>query len=431
MLPSPKRRLRVATTRPAARLARTSRVALVALAAMVATAALAVPSAVSAAQQPSTESLGVTPAEVTLPDSQRGETYVRQVSIQNEFDTPTHVTLELGGETGGWATTSPAHSLTVAAREHVDVQVRVEVPSDAANGAHAGFLRVVADAKQQPDGSGFALRYAVAVPLNVTVGGEQVVRMRWDSVHAENVETGTPPALVASAVNEGNVRTVARVRADVLPFSSDTVLASAEGAVEVLPGERAQLRVAFDAPLPEGQYRVRVHAEPDGGAEARIVAFKVLPPGSLSKDGFLRYIEHEPRVQPGQPVKLSAVFENTGKAPIGRAKLLAEVYVDGVLVAVVESDPRVVGVGERVNLTAFYTPATGGVHRIVGHVSYDGFDAMPTESLIAVEAAPAATGSPSLAPLALGAAGAAAALLAHQLVRRRLRRGGGGGGGQS
>lgn len=394
--------------------------AAVLLFALLALSVPTVPSATAAESAPRTESLGVTPAEVQVPDAQRGESYLRQVSIQNEFDSPTRVTLELSGETGGWATTLPADALTVGPREHATLEVRLAVPDDAANGVHSGQLRVVAEAKQAPDGSGFALRYAVAIPLNVTVGGDQVVRMRWVDVQSPDVETGTPPSVVAAALNEGNVRTVARLRAELMPFASEEVLATAEGFTEVLPGARGEVRVAFDEALPEGQYRVRVQAEPASAAEPpRVLAFKVLPPGSLDKDGLLRYIAHEPRVVAGQPVKLSAMFENTGTTSIGRAKLVAEVYVDGVLVAVVESEPRVVGVGEQANLTAFYTPTSGGVHRIVGRVTYDGYEAMPSEGILTVRDDATSASPIRFHPVVLGAAGLVAALVVHQLVRRK------------
>lgn len=124
------------------------------------------------------EALGITPPSVELrdPPALRGEEYRRTITIQNQFDTATLVTTEPLGPIEGWLRSEPPSGFTVPPRSNQAMNVVVQVPLDAANGDYTGFLRVVAEPKERVDGSGFALRYAVAVVVNVTVSGDEVRR---------------------------------------------------------------------------------------------------------------------------------------------------------------------------------------------------------------------------------------------------------------
>lgn len=382
----------------------------------------AVPGPLGAAQ--AQESLGVTPPEHEVEDAQRGQAYERRVTIQNQFDSPTLVTLEPLGEVGNWTSTEPASGFEIPPRSDASLRLAIRVPGDAANGLHTGFLRIVAEPKAQPSGSGFALRYAVAVVLNVTVGGEAVVRLRWVAVEAANVEVGSAPDVVVRVANEGNVRTAARGEAEVLdasgrPLATPLVATFAE---EVIPGETRGIRVPFERGLPLGSYVARVRAV---APEAFVGEdpFTVCAPGCVGKEGILRFLEHEPRAEAGLPVKVTAVFENVGTVPIGRAKFTGEVYLEDTLVAVLTSDELVVPVGARANLSSFFTPTQPGTHRIVGKVTYDGFETPPNESILAVSGGAGLGGLGfALPPWAPYAGLALAALLLVALGRRRRRR---------
>lgn len=325
------------------------------------------------------QSLGVTPAEIEVSGAQRGQTYVREVTLQNQFDTPSTFTVEREGETGAWARIEPSEEIVVPPRSDHPVLIVLDVPADAANGAHEGAIRFVGAAKERPEGSGFALRYAVAVPLHVELGGPQRLLLRYVEARASDVEVGTPARVLVSVLNEGNVRAEARASGQVLDFAG-TEVARATNATQLRPGERVEIEILLPATLPEGTYRVL--ALPEGAAALAETSFKVVPVGTLGKEGVLRYLRHEPSVQGGLPVRVTGVFENTGAAAIARARLVGEVWQGDRLVAVFTSDELATASGETTELVAYFTSPVSGELRLVAHVVYDGFRSPPNEGIL-------------------------------------------------
>lgn len=348
---------------------------------------VALPLAIAAAPAVAQDgSLGITPAEVRVANAQEGERYERQVTVQNVMDTPTIFTLSLRGDVQPWTTVTPTHQLEVPAQTNAQIRLTFDVPTDTYVGTHTGFLTVQADPGEQPQGSGLSTAWAVTVLLNITVGGDPFEQLTWSEATAEDVEIGTPPSAFVRVVNSGNVVTLAQARAQVLAFHDDTVLAETQAQSTVIPGRQERLDFPFEQPLPEGQYRMRFISETSTAYET-IEEFKVVPPGALGKEGILRFIEHEPWVAAGEPVRLTAVFDNAGTVTIARAAFVAEVYRGDRLVGVVESPSLVVPAGVTQELSAFYTPQEPGQHTIIGRVNYDGFETQPSESILNVERA--------------------------------------------
>ncbi|HET6405152.1 MAG TPA: hypothetical protein VFH78_10930 [Candidatus Thermoplasmatota archaeon] len=364
------------------------------------------------------ESLGVTPTEVVVSSAQRGETYVREVTLQNQFDTPSRFVLEREGEVGEWARVEPAEDVLLPPRTNERLRVVLVVPPETPNGPHEGMLRFVGAPKEQPGGSGFALRYAVAVPLHVDVGGDQLVQLRFLAADARDVEAGTPPVVAVGVTNEGNVRTQARATAHVLD-AAGAEIASASNATRLRPGERGELRIPLPAPLPEGTYRVLVR--PDDAPPLAETSFKVVPPGTLGKEGTLRFLQHEPSTFAGYPIRVGGHFENTGASAIARARLVGEAWQGDRLVGVFSSEELSVAAGESIELVAYFTSPVAGPLRLVAHVVYDGFRTPPNEGILVVGGAageagaawhPIAAGGVALGVLAAGGA-------AFALRRRR------------
>lgn len=356
------------------------------LAALLLAAAI-LPLAPAAAQDD--ESLGVTPPSHLIEEAIDGESYRRQVSIQNEFDSPTVVTLNTSGEVGAWTTTDPTSGFEVPPRTHEAVDLTIHVPEDAVNGTYQGKLHVTAEAKDSPDGSGASIRYSVAVLLTVQVGGDPVHDLRFSGGGASDVEEGSPPDVSTTVTNRGNVRDTAEACAVVHPFDGGEQLAQARAETRVLPGEQTTLDFDFEEALPQGQYRaVIVPGCEDAGEPVDLDdegTFKVVPVGTLGKDGMLRYLEHAPEAKTGQPLEVQAVFDNVGETDIARATATVEVYRDGELVDVLTVEPRVVPYGEEVRLTGYFTPEEPGRYTLHGVVTYDGFETEPRESFLTVQ----------------------------------------------
>ena len=358
-----------------------------------------------AAAQPGEGSLGVSPTRLDVPDARRGETYQRAITLQNQFDAPTDVTLEGFGETGAWTAFSPGASLTLPARGNATVLLNVTVPADAQNGDHEGHVQVATEPKGDPEGSGYGVRYAVSVVLGVTVGGEETRRVTGISLDAPDVERGAPALALLALRNDGNVRATVTARAQAFPLDGGAPAAQGEARATLVPGETRVVEIPL-AGLALGQYRVRATLDAPDAHEAE-AHLKVVEPGTLGKSGLLRAILHAPRATEGRPLHVTVLFENTGNATIGGARFVGTVSRLGQDVAVLETPTLVVRPGERVELGAFHTPDAAGEHVIRGRVLYDGFQTPVSESLFTVEGS--ATGSRTPLPLWTALAGLALA----------------------
>lgn len=318
------------------------------------------------------EGFGVSPAEIEIAGAQHGVSYREYVTVQNEFDSETTVSLNLTGDLASWTTLGRESGFTMKPRSQARLNVTITIPQDAVNGSYEGKLHITADEKDQPSGSGASIRHSVAVLLDVRVGGEPHVDIVWRSPEAVDVEVGSPPRVSAQVVNQGNVLTEVGLRATITPLPDGDAVAKTEATLEVIPGEERRVHLPFESALAEGIYRAHIVSTGPGDLDEN-VTFKVVPPGTLGKDGLLRFFDLPRKVQAGQPVKVAAVFENVGNATISRAKARAEVLRDGQRVAVLESDPLVVSEGEEVNLTDYFTPEEPGRYTIKGYAVYDGF----------------------------------------------------------
>ncbi|MCH8987085.1 hypothetical protein IIA94_02880 [Patescibacteria group bacterium] len=144
--------------------------------------------------------------------------------------------------------------------------------------------------------------------------------------------------------------------------------------------------IAVEAPhgLAPGQYWARVLVFRDQTVlKEEDVVFKVVPTGSLSKQGEITAFTNEPTVNLGEILKIAATFANTGKSDV-TAKLSVEVYKGSNLVEVLEGDGRRVRVGNTEELTVFFTPGQAAQYRLVGTVEYSGQIPPPTESSVRV-----------------------------------------------
>lgn len=371
-----------------------------------------------------TSSLGVTPVSFLVPDAQPGETYVQRVEVQNEGDVAATLTFEPEGEAGTWTRTVPEGPVEVPARGSVAVELAVTVPADAGLGPHNGSIRFIGEPGAAPGGSGLAVRQAIAVRLGIDVSGEPVERVLFEGVSVADVEVGSLPCVEARAKNTGNVRTEVRVLAEAVADGATEPASRGEAALELRPGESASVCVELDAPLPEGNHVARVRLEGAGVASwppatPEVTApFRVVPVGSLGKEGELRLLAHEPWVKAGRAVEVRAEFANTGETAIGRARLVGQARLDGDLVAALESEPLVVAPGETVHLVAYFTPPEDGTYTLSGRILYDGFTTPERTSLLNVQAEPGDAAFPRWG-IAAAAVAAAAVVALWAWTRRR------------
>lgn len=348
--------------------------------AALAVAVLCVAAALASAQGGG--SLGISPGQVTLPDAQPGETSHVTVRLQNQYSTASTFTVERNGTAGQWTVVDAGDSFTMAAGTTKTIGLAITPPEGAGPGNHTGQVTFYRQASS-------TTREGVGVLLVVHVGGEERRAITWVGATADDVQVGRSLLANLTARNDGNVRTTAQAHAEVTPFGGGAVLAQGNGSIVLDPGQTGDVVIVLGADLPIGQYLVRVTSTDPAGFDETLDA-KVTAEG-VAPDGRLRAITNPLRVPAGKPLTVAAWFESTGDVPIANARFSGQVLKGDEVVASLGSDGVAIAAHAHANLTAVWTPASGGAYRIVGHVEYDGFRTPDVEGR--VEVGPASTAS--------------------------------------
>jgi hypothetical protein len=361
------------------------------------------------------EAIGVSPGTITVADAQPGETYHTTVSLQNQFDTASPFSASANGTAGSWTVLDSGATFQMAARSSKAIDVAITPPDGTGPGNVTGQVTFCREGTAAPSGSGVGTRRCVGVVLHVNVGGDVHRLVTWLGATAEDVQVGRSLSANVTARNDGNARDLAEARAEVTPFAGGAVLAQGNGSLELDPGQTGDVVIALGSSLPIGQYLVKVTSTDPVGFETTLDV-KVTAEG-VAPDGRLRGILHTVRVPAGKPLTLQAWFENTGDVPVASARFLGQVLQGDGVVAQIGSDPVAVPAHGHANITTVWTPAEGGVYRVVGHVEYDGYRTPDSESL--VEVGPASGTSWLLVGIVVALFVAAVVLLVIVLRKRR------------
>jgi hypothetical protein len=157
----------------------------------------------------------------------------------------------------------------------------------------------------------------------------------------------------------------------------------------VKPGKEEELLIMAPADLSEGEYQAEITIFL--GSEVLkngTLDLTVLPEGSLAKEASLvnMSIEGEPAKE--SMLKVLATVENTGSADLS-CKYVGEVYENGALIDVIESEEIFVPVGKTKDTSTYYTPTDSGKYEIRGKITYSGQETdVKTVTFSTVESAP-------------------------------------------
>jgi hypothetical protein len=295
----------------------------------------------------------------------------------------------------------------------------MHVPANQGPGHANGTLAFVGDSKAAPGQN--QVHPAVGLLVDVTVGGQAVVKVTWLSGRVPDVAQGSPVLVYGLARNDGNVATTAQLHAVILPFATDApVLASGDGSASVLPGEEKEVLASVANSLGPGQYRARLSSTQQPAFNVTL-PFKVTS-GGAAPDGELVAFTHDAFGTPGQPMRIDALFRNTGTIRILSAAVKAEAQRDGVLLQPLTSDALAVEPGKSVNLTFYWTPPVAGRFHIVGHVLYDGYLTPDSDSIVNVRDSSSTGALGSFAWWWVVFLLIAAALIVYAVLRQREKR---------
>lgn len=327
--------------------------------------------------------LGLSPASITISDAFKGGSYERTITVFNTGDETGNFGLTAEGECAGWisfykedAPDTPITEIMIPANGKVKVIVKFDIPKDIANADYTSTIY----AQSIPMGGiteGMGAQAVIRIPSDVLirVTGTQILKGTVKSITTTNTEIDFPLKIKVEFQNEGNVVAKPRIAVNITKAGGGELVDSFVYVHEtgIKPDKTDTITVKWNTTGREvGDYVANVAVSlGEELLSAKDLPFKVLPFGTLTRRGVLQSltIEGEPLVN--IVIKPVANFENTGEIDT-MAKFKGEIYHEGNLLDVMESDEMFVEVGETTKLTDYYKITEAGSYAIKGRVFYSG-----------------------------------------------------------
>ncbi|MGB4861079.1 MAG: hypothetical protein WBO97_01355 [Tepidiformaceae bacterium] len=379
--------------------------------------------------------IGVYPTRVSFEDALRGGEYFSTLGVINNLPSERRFAFEAEGEIASWITFTTVEDRSkmvteVLAPKGKDgyVLLRLNVPDTTGNGVYGGTVTTrvpLGDPDVEKGTSGADVTVAAVIEVEVHVSGVQKIDGGLLEVTANDVEVGVPLRVRTTVANRSNIRVVPDVQV-AIKSENKTVATVATVDAPISANETRAIETLWKTDVaPPGDYTLTVSASlPGFPLGDKTVSFRVLPRGTLTRDGVLENLELTNEPTAGGVAKVLATFRNTGQIE-STAVFAGELYRDGVLIKPVTSLQKLVGKDEALGLEVLVEIPGTGSYVLRGKVNYEGKETGVREvAFTLAEAKP----KDSSSSLMLGFAGGTAALVAAAaagsglfVVRRRRR----------
>jgi hypothetical protein len=357
--------------------------------------------------------LGVAPANFVVEDALKGGSYERTITVYNTGDESGEFTLDAEGECKDWITFYDANnpdeaitSVTISGNGQAKILVMFRIPKEIANGDYS--TTIYAASSPASDTSGGAVAHAVIrIPCKVVleVTGTQILKGTVKSITTADTEIDYPLKIKVEFKNEGNVIAKPNI-AVTITKDGELVDSFVHDEIGIKTDSEDTIIVLWNTTGQQiGDYTADVAVSLGGELlTTKSLPFKILPFGTLTRQGELTTLTTEGEPMINRVIKILADFDNTGKID-SRATFKGEVYFDGELVDVIESDEMLVEIGETRRLTSYYKIQAPGKYEVKGNVLYEGketgtkeitFDVASTNSESGGNGIPGFTGSMSI-----------------------------------
>jgi hypothetical protein len=335
---------------------------------------------ISATMASASIGIGVAPANFTIADAFKGGTYEQMIKIFNTGDEAGTFTLSAEGDAAAWisyynesAPDIPLTELAIPGKGNAPVLVKIAIPKEIANADYTATIYAQSVPKMEETGGAVA-HAVVRIPANVLirVTGTQILKGTVKSITVADTEIEYPLKIKIEFRNEGNVIAKPAIHVT-LTKNGALVDHFVHDETGVKPGAEGVITVLWNTTgRATGEYLAAVNVSlGDEQLAKQTLPFKVLPFGALTRRGELHLliIEGEPLVN--IVVKFIAQFENTGEIDT-MAKFKGELYREGQLLEVLESDERFIETGETGELATYYKIQEHGTYTLKGRVLYSG-----------------------------------------------------------
>ena len=326
--------------------------------------------------------LGISPASITISDAFKGGTYERTITVFNTGDETGNFGLTAEGECADWISfykedepTTPLTEVTIPGKDKAKVLVKFDIPEDIANADYTSTI-FAQSTPEEEEGEGAVAHAVIRIPseILIQVTGTQILKGTVKSITTTDTEIDYPLKIKVEFQNEGNVIAKPKI-AVAITKNGELVDSFVHSETGIKPDKTDTITVLWNTTGREtGDYAANVAVSLGKKQEllaSKDLPFKILPFGTLTRKGALQSltIEGEPLVN--IVIKLAANFENTGEIDT-MAKFKGEIYHEGKLLDVMESEEMFVEVGEKGKLTSYYKTLEPGSYAIKGRVFYAG-----------------------------------------------------------
>ncbi len=322
--------------------------------------------------------VGVVPANVSITDATRGGEYEQVINVYNTDTTTSTFRVYATGDIRSWISFYDLQGnrlteMTIPGKNRTKILMKFRIPEDAPTGSYKSMVYVESiPGKTATKGAAAQVGIQVPVEINLRVTGEQILSGIVHGITISDTEEGYPLIIRVLFRNTGNV--IAKPVINVEIFKGTTQISSFSASNEtVKPHRLKEIRLKWDT---EGQavgdYLANVSVSLAGKLlNSSEIPFKILEPGTLTRNGILRMLSYEGKPEVGALIKVLATFENTGKIST-KARFYGEVYRNGQLIDVINSEELEVPVRETGVLTSYLKLDAPGAYNISGYVLYEG-----------------------------------------------------------
>ncbi len=325
--------------------------------------------------------IGIAPVNFTINDACRGGRYEQTITVFNGGDEQGTFTLAAEGECGDWISffregepNTPIKELSIPANDRVNVIATFDISPDAENRAYTTTIYAQRIQKDVTGEGGAIMGAVVRIPqsVNILVTGTQTLKGIVKRITTADTEVGNPLKIKVEFQNEGNVVAKPKIAFGITKDGTlrDTFVHNETG---IKPNKIDTIVVLWDTVGKEpGDYIASVDVSLGEDALAtKDLPFKILPSGTLTREGALDSLSIEGEPQVNRVIKVLARFENTGMVDTW-AKFRGEIYRNGEFVDLLESDEKLIEVDETANPYLYYKMMIPGDYLIKGTVIYDG-----------------------------------------------------------
>lgn len=266
-------------------------------------------------------------------------------------------------------------SFEIEAGESKEIDIKILIPSDTSNGKYEPIVYVMPEAAYfEAENNGTSISHGIVkIPMKfyITVTGDQILQGEVLKLEMGKTEENAPIKVKTYFKNTGNVQATPEMSCVIL--KDGNTISEVKGTGDIVkPGKEEEVIIMASAEVPEGEYQVEITISLGNEVlKTEILDLKVLPEGSLAKEASLIDLDIEGETAKESLLKVLATVENTGEADL-TCKYVGEVYVDGALVDVIESEEMFFPVGKTKDISIYYKPTDIGKYEIHGKVTYSG-----------------------------------------------------------